>query len=752
MARPHHWAAGRRGARGLLVLALMTLAAVLLTSSIANARTIRGTAKGDVLKGTAKADRIFAGAGNDRIRVSGGGADRVSCGKGRDRVVADSRDRVASNCEVVRRTGVLLTNFGDEAAVHGQHGPSTGHLVGSSANVDLLGKIKLTNAEGDISDVSALQSARDGKWYAYVGDWGAKCSTGGVYVVDISNPAAPTRVRFINSRGRGYITEGVQALRIQTTAYTGDILVLSNEWCAVKPNPKQNPGGITIWDINNPAEPKLLVEAFGDFDLHGPNQAAESHSVIAWDAGDKAFAAAIDNEELEDVDLFDITNPRRPAMVAETDLPGVHVNAYGTEKTSHDFDVLRFPNGTWHLMVSDWDAGWIDVDVTDPANPKIVGDFDYAPCDQVVRTACPPEGNAHQGEWNSDGSLFVGTDEDFSPFRLPITVTEKRTDGNNPAGQPAPGTLYAAGEFSWTKPVADRLDDKINGPTIFGGYGCPGNPVPPESALGTLRTDEESIIVFQRGPVQDPNAPIDSCFFSDKVAAGEAAGYDVVIIADHHVGSQAGHHPDSFLCGSQGSPVAGTAHGLCTGHRFMHEIFGYPADFTVPYPSPDTGDKEPDVGELGARISASSQYDGWGYSRLIDTRDPDPTTPAHPMVEVGQFAIDETGDPAFADGPRFGDLTVHEVEVPRNDPNEGGAPSTRDDTDKLAYYSWYSGGLRVVDITNPAAPREVGHYIDENGNNFWGVALAEDASGNRIILESDRDFGLFIFRYTGPMP
>jgi hypothetical protein len=32
-------------------------------------------------------------------------------------------------------------------------------------------------------------------------------------------------------------------------------------------------------------------------------------------------------------------------------------------------------------MVSDWDAGWIDVDVTDPENPTIVGDFDYAACD-----------------------------------------------------------------------------------------------------------------------------------------------------------------------------------------------------------------------------------------------------------------------------------------------------------------------------------------------------------------------------------
>src|ERR687897_331784 len=46
---------------------------------------------------------------------------------------------------------------------HAQHGPSTGHLPGGSEDVDLVGQIKLTNQQGDISDVSALQ-AGDGTW------------------------------------------------------------------------------------------------------------------------------------------------------------------------------------------------------------------------------------------------------------------------------------------------------------------------------------------------------------------------------------------------------------------------------------------------------------------------------------------------------------------------------------------------------------------------------------------------------------
>jgi len=611
---------------------------------------------------------------------------------------------------------------------HAQHGPQSGHLDGSSANVDLVGKIKLTGVEGDISDVSALK-ASNGRTYAYLGNWGAKCSTGGVHVVDITNPARPRKAGFLSSPGSGYVTEGVQALHLTTRFFSGDVLVISNEWCKASSNPKNMPGGITIYDITKPTAARVLVQAFGDFDIHG-DRANESHSAIAWDAGSQAFVAAIDNEELEDVDIFEITNPRRPVLRSETRLPGVFVDGYGQEKTSHDFDVLRFPDGTWHLMVSDWDAGWVDVDVTNPRAPVIMGDFNYAECDQVVTTACPPEGNAHQGEWNSDGSLFIGTDEDFSPFRVPITVL----DG------PMAGRKVDAGEFGFTKQVASFPDGMVNGPTIFGGYGCPDDAteVPPASSL-TADPGEEKMIVFQRGPVDDPNHDQHSaCFFSEKISMGEQKGYDVVLIANHHLGAQGGETPGAFICGGQGSPVAGTAAALCVGHDFMHEAFGRAPNYTVPYPEGDPGDLEPNPGDVGPRVEAQSEFDGWGYARLIENS----------TTEVGQYNIPETADTTKVSG--FGDLTVHEVEVPRGDPNEGGGNA---DTDKVAYFSWYAGGFRVIDITtDPANPTEIGHYIDEKGNNFWGVALAEKANGDRIVLASDRDFGLFIFEYTGELP
>jgi hypothetical protein len=608
-----------------------------------------------------------------------------------------------------------------------QHGGQTGHIPGSVQNVDLLGKLRLTKQEGDISDVSALGN------FAYLGDWGAKCQSGGVHVVDISDPSNPVKVRFLNAGGTGYQTEGIQALSIDTDAYTGDILVVSNEWCLAKANPKLNPGGITIYDIDDPANPVVLVNDFGDFDVHG-NRANESHSVIAWDTGDgEAYAAAIDNEEEEDVDLFEITDPRNPDLVAETSLPGVNVNAFGQLKTAHDFDVLQFPDGTWHLMVSDWDAGWIDVDVTDPSDPTIVGDFDYAACDDYIPTVCPPEGNAHQGEWTSDGSVFVGTDEDLDSYRT--TPLTRVTGPGAPEQYPTVGVGGA--------PVVVLPDKRMNGPVAYGGYGCPGTSTPIPSAdsvipPGSLAPGEEQIIVLQRGPADDPNNTETACFPGEKADNATDQGWDAVILTGRHLGSAAADDPPN--CGFGAFPTDEQIPTVCTSHTAMHELFGRTPDYSVPYPVGDPGDLEPNIGEVGFDVDITATFDGWGYSRIVDTSDPSNPT------EISQFSIPEASNPAFGIG--FGDLDVHEVEVPRNDPNEGGSNV---DTDQLAYYAWYAGGFRVADISDPANPVEVGHYVDPAGNNFWGVALAEDESGDRIALLSDRDYGLFIFRYTGPV-
>ena len=75
------------------------------------ADVLRGRGGNDVLDGRGGNDRLDGGAGADvlvggpgsDVLTGGAGADVVRCGAGRDRVLADRRDRVARDCEVVRR-------------------------------------------------------------------------------------------------------------------------------------------------------------------------------------------------------------------------------------------------------------------------------------------------------------------------------------------------------------------------------------------------------------------------------------------------------------------------------------------------------------------------------------------------------------------------------------------------------------------------------------------------------------------------
>lgn len=658
-------------------------------------------------------------------------------------------DQVADPGDVIGNLTDNVPDTKEEAYSEGghQHGGEAGHLPATSEDVDLLGKLRLTNRPDKISDVAVLGD------FAYLGEWAGGLSQpscrGGIHVADISDPTNPKRAKFLPLHAGTYATEGIHALHVDTPAFTGDLLVVSNEACS-----KQGIGGFTLFDITTPNNAKKLSEHGGDYtdgDIDSMDLvpvAHQAHSAMAWQAGAHVYLVAIDNEEGLDLDFFDITDPRNPMILSETGLeewPTVEVNAFGDFPTSHDFDVRKI-DGTWYTMVSYWDAGWVLLNVDDPADPMLVDDYNYPACDSFVPPApdsdvdersCPPEGNAHQGEWNQMGDLFLGTDEDFSPYRLlPFEVTENTTGDGTAFPQPAVGSMYEGGEFGWTVPIATIPDGILNGPTIFGGYGCSeDNQIPPATMLDPFIDDgaaspEEKIVVLQRGPVGDPSAPYDACFFSIKVENAQLAGYDAVIIANHHEGSAFGDQPDAFFCGGQGHVFTITAHGTCSGHRSMHEFFGSTPNYGMSsaaqgYPE---ADMNMSVGLVGPKVRTESFFDGWGYVRLFEAEPP--------FTEIDQLAIPQEIDDGFATG--FGDLTVHEVATGRGP-----------DAD-LAYFSWYSGGFRVARFDDSGI-EEVGRFIDQGGNDFWGVQITETFfDGDRVVAASDLDFGLYLFRYTGP--
>jgi hypothetical protein len=614
---------------------------------------------------------------------------------------------------------------------HAHHDFAEGHLPPGSHNVRLVGREHLTDIEGRISDVTYHRG------YAYLGAWHAELGpggcTGGVFQVDVTHPRNPVRTGFLEMAKNTYATEGIQALHLDTASFSGDVLLVSVESCG--PTGVARGGGLDVWDITNPNRPVLLSRGGGDYtsgDLGAPDDTRphEAHSTFGWQQDGNAYAALIDNEDPYDVDILDVTDPRVPVLVSETGLSEwpADSDGYGELATAHDL-VAREIEGVRHLMVAYWDTGWVDLNVEDPTDPVFAGDTDYPACDPLVPDACPPEGNAHQSEWNRSGGVFIGTEEDESPTRLVFEVTEGPHQSQ-----------YDAGEFSWTEPIDSLPDSRLDGPTIFGGYGCPddrdGIPTADEAMDMydlTLGANEELTLVLERGPLQDPNhAQHDACLFFDKVETAQILGYDAAVVANHHVGAQAGEAPDTPVCGT-GFEILHP--GLCVGHRVMHLLFDlgeepqtYPPDYTVPYPLRDPGDVEPDVGDLGWEIRAAEVFDGWGYARLFD---------AGSLEEIDQLAIPATLNPDKAEG--FGTLSVHEVAVDR-------AWGLR----RLAYLSWYDAGFRVA-VFDGQGIRRTGFYIHQGGNDFWGVQLCGfDRLGRRLVCASDRDFGLYIFRYTGP--
>jgi Ca2+-binding RTX toxin-like protein len=73
-----------------------------LNGGSGNDRLVGGSGGDDIAGGSGR-DTVRSGSGKDRINVRGGGRDTVNCGTSRDTVIADKSDKVAKNCEVVRR-------------------------------------------------------------------------------------------------------------------------------------------------------------------------------------------------------------------------------------------------------------------------------------------------------------------------------------------------------------------------------------------------------------------------------------------------------------------------------------------------------------------------------------------------------------------------------------------------------------------------------------------------------------------------
>ncbi len=596
--------------------------------------------------------------------------------------------------------------FPGEGVVHGdQHGLSQGHLPPVSRGVKLIGKAEVTNPSGDGNDGRVADVSAYGNYAFLTAFREPTCEQAGAHVINIADPTHPFEVQsaFMPTTPNNYAGEGSDVLEMDNAFFKGVLFMHQNETCpgASPPTAPRTRGGINIWNISNPEHPQLLVAHAGDYTAPNgalENQANQTHSQFAWTNkfDGRTYVVLVDDEELTDVDIMDITDPRNPVMVNDTlDLGEAPFDvdqaspANLTSVFSHDMMVQRV--GERYVMnMSYWDGGYVLLDVTNPTpgNVTLIAESDYAQLDEerLARgQQISPEGNGHQSELSPNDKFMVATDEDFNPYRVVATITSG----------PYAGTGYTATSASGTPPV--DADTTISGTPTFVGLGCTASP-PPQG---------DGVALVERGV----------CTFQEKLDNILAAGYDAGVVFN-------AVRPDCL--GQVTMLAAGGIPFVFVNRLTGLQLLGVPGVTEANA----CATASPAVGSPVASTTIEAVFDGWGYIRLFDTHIPGEVGTPGSITQIDTFAIPEAQDPAYAVG--FGALSVHEVAI---DPTPG---------KKLAFVSYYAGGFRILKYDNNRLT-EVGAFIDQGGNDFWGVEV-HNIGNEQYVLASDRDFGLYIFQ------
>ena len=456
-------------------------------------------------------------------------------------------------------------------------------------------------------------------------------------------------------------------------------------------------GGISLYDVTDPTKPHALKKNFLEFE--------GVHNTFAWDWNGKSYLiGTADTFDFFDTFFVDITKPQSPKLLSITGaldwIPqGVNLDQLETGSSAsvnnHD-NWVEIIDGVPTAVISYWDLGFVTLDVTDPANPVFLDDSTYVDPEPI--TGEPYEGNAHAAVFGGEGDFIFGGDEDFSPDSFAISYD---------------GVDYPAGVALFGDDPATLAGDV----EYVGGDGCASVPAPTVA--------EPQVALIDRG----------ACFFSDKGANAEAAGYEGYIVANN-----AG---DDLINMSPGDNVIPTIPGVFIGQS----------------------DGDAIKANQGLTVTASSIFDGWGYLHVINNTGSTifdhpinglasgDTTDVDQMHELGYYAPAETVEPGL--GTTFGDLTMHNVEA---DPLTQGLTPSFIEGPRM-FVSWYSLGMRALEYqpghfhanlngegSYSENVHEVGRWIEpDGGSNFWGVHVDQieiDGEDAQVILASDRNNGL----------
>jgi PA domain/LVIVD repeat len=560
--------------------------------------------------------------------------------------------------------------------------------------VRLVGALQLDpfnlEAHGDVAGYRNL---------AFVGKWREECPGTGVDIIDVSRPWRPVKIADTLDYPDTSM-EDMQAIRIGRR----DILAIGLQDCGNSDT--AGTVGLELYDITNPRNPRFLTifngEDFGMEAEHG--HVHEFDLVKRRDGRVLAAIASPDSEVITsdanflngvgDLMIVDITNPGAPTLVGEygvLDDPMFGVPFYVSVLQGGDARTLdhsaRFKERGKRLYLSYWDAGVIILDVRDPANPTVIGRTAYQQGE---------EGNAHSIDTADDEEILIQADEDFSPFEFQFT-------SNAFAGQ------RLAVEAEGTPPILERPGRAIDGEVVHVGRGCPADPRPvPPAGTGSGVTVADPYLANPAGKI----ALIErgACRFDNKIARAQQAGAVGVIVYNQAGGANG---DEALILMGVDNPVLDGPEGIA----------GTPITIPAVFVQRSTGLLLRD-GAAPVTARAAAVFNGWGYLRFFDISDP-----ANP-VQLSTFATRNTNNEAVA---LDGIWSVHNPEA----------------VGETLYASWYSDGIRVLDIDRPSRPREIASWTGRGAPagappvNIWSVVPHRG-----FLLASDRDFGLYVLKHS----
>ena len=298
-----------------------------------------------------------------------------------------------------------------------------GSKAGSAWNMEVVGHNNL-GVRGFNGDVWKYKD------FAYVGHWGfADSATGndrfcpsppnnGVAVIDVSNPANPTRAATLQNP-TGTSAEDVVVYTAPYGPRAGsDIAAVGIQWCG---GGRHDPGaihGLMLWDVTDATHPVQLgfynsgccTRGVHEFEVESRADLHRTFAYATVPAGsypDPENANGLrDAAGKGDFRLIDITNPQSPDEVStwKVQQAGGPFADQGCDPDGNYGHGAEPSDDGKLVFLSYWDSGYIRLDLNDPAHPVYTG-----------RAAFPAnaDGDAHSSQYDEKRQLLFSADEDF---------------------------------------------------------------------------------------------------------------------------------------------------------------------------------------------------------------------------------------------------------------------------------------------------------------------------------------------------